>query len=409
MSRIRIGRGRHRVVQWSGIRVSRAEGSWIECESGRRYLDFFGASGVSLLGHSHPRVARRLSDAVSRNGIGAFPNEFEDALLLQLEDLFSGADWDIELFSGGAEAVEAALRLATEYTGRSAAIGFSGGFHGRTAGARTVTEGSSPRVPSMPFAIYPDCHKCPLALKWPSCEYQCLDHTRSIIEDNIDNAGAVIVEPLQGRSGNIVPPEGYLQRLAELTRSLGLLLILDETLTCLGRTGYTLAHDSDSVEPDVVILGKGLGNGYPVSALAVKRAIYDAVSMSKPSGSSSSYGGFPAASAAASATLEVLDSENLVARAKGSGYALLQALSDELSDCRAVERVTGRGMAIGIHFSPSMPSEQVTRKFFDEALRRGLIVMLGSNCARLYPPLNLSESDLGAGIERICAAAWCLV
>lgn len=406
MATIRLGRGRHRVIHWSGLRIRRAFGSWLEDELGRRYLDFFGASGVNLIGHSNPRVVHRVSEAISKRGIGAFPGVFEDNLVEKLAEILEGPAWTIELFSGGAEAVEAALRVSEEYTGRQGVIAFSGGFHGRTKGARSVTEASRPPVVGLPFAPYPDCERCPLNLRWPDCDYACAEKIVHIANSCKESVGAVIIEPLQGRSGNIPAPPGYLRRVRDIAHGLNALLVMDETLTGLGRTGRWLAHYGEDVVADLVIVGKGLGGGYPVSALIGRDEIMDAGSFGVPSGNSSSFGGFAAACAAADAALGELIDCDLIDRSRFAGLTLKSTLTSRLQDCPAIERISGRGMAVGMHFAAPWQNAVALRQFFDHCLQRRLLVMLGQHCVRLYPPLNIEESELWMGIDVLCEAAW---
>jgi 4-aminobutyrate aminotransferase/4-aminobutyrate aminotransferase/(S)-3-amino-2-methylpropionate transaminase len=405
---VSIGAGRHRVIQWSAIQVRSAAGSWIEDESGRRYLDFFGAAGVNLVGHSNPAVVREVATAFGGCGIGAFPTVFEQRLQSELASILPNPTQSVELFSGGAEAVEAALRAAEEYTGRPNVVGLTGGFHGKTRGARSVTQSAAPSVEGVPFATFPDCAHCPLGLQLPQCALACADQVGEIISDHRSRVAAVIVEAVQGRSGNLVVPDGYLTRLRRITRESSTLLIVDETMSGLGRTGRWLAHDADDCQPDMIILGKGLGGGYPVSALIGVRDIMHAGSFGVPSGNSSSFGGFPAAAAAAAATLYTLRTQNLVDRAAELGETMLRKLRDGLQRCSAVERVTGRGMAVGIHFNPAWRNDLTVRRFFDHCAQQGLLVMLGDRCIRLYPPLTVTDDELAHGCSVVVDAACSL-
>ncbi|MEU4253070.1 aspartate aminotransferase family protein [Amycolatopsis sp. NPDC026612] len=401
---VRLGAGRHKVIQWSGLRIREAEGSWLQDEDGRRYLDFFGASGVNLLGHCHPRVARRVREAFGSRGIGAFPGIFEDDLVARLGVVLAGGKWCAELFSGGAEAVEAALRAAEEYTGRRGVLAFDGGFHGKTMGARSVTQGAKPPVIGAVFARYPDRAKCPHHAPARGLPCSCVTEAGEVVAASAEHLGAIIVEPVQGRSGNITPPPGFLTYLRRLADEYGLLLIVDETLTGLGRTGAWLAHHEEDVRADLIVIGKGLGGGYPVSALIGEAGVMDAGSFGVPSGSSSSFGGYAAAAAAAAATLVVLEEQDLIIRSRAVGAGLLADLETGLAGCPAVTGVSGRGLCAGIHFAD--PSADTVRMFFDECFQQGLITMTGEGCARLYPPLTISPDDVRLGTEILCAAAW---
>lgn len=401
---VRLGAGRHQVIQWSGLRIKEAEGSWIHDEDGRRYLDFFGASGVNLVGHCHPYVTGRVREAFGSRGIGAFPGTFEDDLVARLGNVLVGGKWCAELFSGGAEAVEAALRAAEEYTGRRGVLAFGGGFHGKTMGARSVTHGAKPPVNGAVFARYPDRTKCPHSTPAQGLPCACVTAIGEVAAASAEQLGAIIVEPVQGRSGNITPPPGFLTYLRRLADEHSLLLVVDETLTGLGRTGAWLAHHEEGVRADLIVIGKGLGGGYPVSALIGAADVMDAGSFGVPSGNSSSFGGYAAASAAAAATLFVLEEQDLITRSREFGAGLLADLQTGLADCPAVTGVSGRGLCAGIHFA--VPSADTVRMFFDECFRQGLVTMTGEGCARLYPPLTISLDDMRHGTEILCAAAW---
>lgn len=403
---ISLGRGRHRVIQWSGLRIKRAYGAWLEDEGGKRYLDFFGAAGVNLIGHSHPHVVSRVQEAFAMRGIGAFPGRFEDELKAKLSSVLCSSSLSVELFSGGAEAVEAALRASQEYTGRSGLISFSSGFHGKTMGARSISEDARPPVPHLPVAPYPNCAQCPLHLQWPDCDYACANEVSEIARKANVPVGAVIIEPLQGRAGNIPAPPGYLRRLKEVAKDLNSLLIMDESMTGLGRTGRWFAHYGEDVNADLMIVGKGLGGGYPVSALIGTNDVMQAGSFGEPSGNSSSFGGFATACAAAAATIEVIETNQLVARCHTLGATLMSNLGIKLANCPSIERISGRGFAIGIHLTRTTDQATLLRSFFDNCLQRGLMTMTGGNSIRLYPPLILERHELEKGVDILCEAAW---
>jgi 4-aminobutyrate aminotransferase/4-aminobutyrate aminotransferase/(S)-3-amino-2-methylpropionate transaminase len=406
-----IGPGLQAVVQWAQIAIAHGEGSRVTDVDGNQYIDLMGGAGVNSVGHSHPRLVEALKAQLELWMVGSFSSPARLRMLqLVREILPSGLD-RIQLYTSGAEAVEAAIRLAKAATGKYEFLSFWNGFHGKTLGAGALTAGARQGTGPLPSGFfttpYANCYHCPLKMTYPGCGFACVDLARDQIRQQSTGAlAAIVAEPIQGRSGNVPPPPGYMAALKELAREFDALLIGDETLTGFGRTGEMFGCDHDGVTPDIAIVGKGMGGGYPVSGVVASSELMSAVPFSAPSASSSSYGGFPMAGAAVAATLEVIRDERLVENARVVGEVMLAALQGLEETAQGVGQVRGRGLMIGIELvsdreQRSPVSAEQLRETFLALLRRGVIVMVGGGSLRLYPPLSIDAETALEAAETI--------
>lgn len=407
-----IAPGLQATVLWSRLGFAEARGARMTDVDGNVYIDLMGGSGVNSIGHSHARFVERLRDQAGKVMIGAFTSDARVRLLELMREVLPDELDRIQLYSGGSEAVEAALRLAKSYSKRHEFVSFWGAYHGKTLGTLSlvppVGRELGPLAPGTITVPYADCYRCPLKAEFPSCGFACVELARKTIkEDSTGALAAMIVEPIQGRGGNVVPPDGYLKALAEVARELDMLFISDETMTGFGRAGTMLASEHDGVVPDVAIVGKGMGAGYPVTAILTRSQIaMNASPFSEPSASSSSFGGFPLACEAAAATISVIVEERLVERSARLGAELLARLKDALAPAPMVGDVRGRGLMIGIELVADRETREpapreTVRRVFEELLRHGVVVMLGRSNLRLYPPLNIEEDLAIEAVERI--------
>src|SRR5439155_496995 len=264
-----------------------------------------------------------------------------------------------QLYSSGAEAVEAAVRLAKSRTGHTEVIGFWGGFHGKTGGVLPVLGSNfkhalGPLMPGTYLSPYAACARCVFDKTFPSCEWHCVEFLRQKIAiETTNDVAAIVVEPIQGTAGNVVPPPGYLRMLRHLADEVGALLICDEMLTGFGRTGKMFAIEHEQVVPDVLTVGKGFGGGFPMSGIIAREEIAFAKPFANPSGSSSSYGGNPLAAAAARITVETILEEGLVEHARRLGATMLAELRRWESDVPIVSDVRGRCTRRGFRLTRS--------------------------------------------------------
>jgi 4-aminobutyrate aminotransferase-like enzyme len=395
---------------FAGIAMARGIDCTLIDEDGNEYIDFIAGIGVGSIGHCHPHYVEALKRQAERLTFGSFTTETRARFLALLTSLTPEGLTRIQLFSGGAEAVEAALRLAKAATGKHEVIGFWGGFHGKTGGVLGLLGSDfkhrlGPFTPGRHVAPYADCYRCPLRLRYPDCGIACAEFVRDVIKHQTGGeVGAIIVEPIQGTAGNVVPPEGYLCAIQQVAKDHDALLIVDEMLTGFGRTGSMWGCDHERVVPDIMAIGKGMGGGFPLSGVVTTDALAASKPWSNPSASSSSYGGSPLAAAAGLASLEVILREDLVKNAERVGRAMLRRLEALQEKHRCVGEVRGVGLMLGIELvrdrSTREPLEKaVTQALYRECLRRGLMAMTYSPTIRLNPPLTIKEDMALAGLD----------
>jgi len=403
--------GLQEVAQLAGVVVSHGKGCWITDMESKRYLDFMAGIAVCSLGHSHPKYISHVRDQLEKITVGSFTSIPRMELLRLIASVTPPGLDKIQLYSGGAEAVEAALRLAKAHTKKFEVLGFWGGFHGKTGGVLGLIGDPFKQDwgvlhPGLHLAPYADCYRCPYQMTYPRCGVFCLDFVRKIIRNNTaGNLAAVIVETMQGTAGNVIPPPEFLPGLMEIARENDALLIADEMITGFGRTGKLFGVNHTGIIPDIMTIGKGMGNGFPVSGLVSTREITQSLPFSKPSSSSSSYGGNPLACAAALATIQIIQDEDLVSNSRDVGAYLLEGLTQLKEKYEFVGDVRGCGLLIGLELvknrETKAPLEKsLTRHIFLETLSRGLIGMNYKPNFRINPPLTLTrnEADFGLGI-----------
>ena len=405
----RIAPGLQSYALYSGLAMARGSGCTLVDEDGNEYIDFIAGIGVGSVGHCHPHYVEALKRQVERLTFGSFTTEGRARFLELLATVTPPRLTRIQLFSGGAEAVEAALRLAKAATRKHEVIGFWGGFHGKTGGVLGLLGSEfkhhlGPFVPGQYLSPYADCYRCPLRLRYPECGIACAEYLRDVIRyQTSGEIAAVIVESIQGTAGNVVPPEGFLRAIQTIARDHGALLIVDEMLTGFGRTGSMWGCDHDGVVPDVMTVGKGIGGGFPMSGVVSTDELTSRKPWSNPSASSSSYGGNPLAAAAGLASLEIILKEDLVKKAERVGTVMLARLEALKEKYRCVGDVRGRGLMLGIELVKDRMTreplaKEVTQALYQECLRRGLVAMCYSPSIRINPPLIIGEDRALEGL-----------
>lgn len=403
--------GLQEVAQLSQLVIREGRGCYLEDVDGRRYLDFMAGVAVCSLGHCHPKYVQALKSQLDRVSVGSFSTENRVKLLRLIASLTPNGLTRTQLYSGGAEAVEAAIRLAKSYTKKFEVLSFWGGFHGKTGGVLGLIgdpfkQNWGVLHPGLHLAPYADCYRCPFKMDYPRCGLYCLEFVKKVIANNTAGSlAAIIVETIQGTAGNVIPPPEFLPGLVEIARENEALIIADEMITGFGRTGKTFGCNHTGITPDIMTVGKGLGSGFPVSGLISTDAITASKPFSKPSSSSSSYGGNPLASTAALATIETIIEESLVENSRDVGAHLLNGLRHLQEKYEFIGDVRGSGLLIGVELVKDRKSKEpldkaVTRQIYLESLRRGLISMNYKANFRINPPLVLSkdEADEGLGI-----------
>ena len=410
----------------AGIAVDRGEGARVIDADGNVFLDFVAGICVSSLGHGHPALAEALQKQASRMTATRFACEERAELLERIGKeagkIGSGKLRKTQLYSGGAEAVESALRLARAFTKRYEVLSFWGGYHGKTGGVAGLMGsdwkkglGPSTFVPGLHLAPYPDPYRSPLdggdrvegaALEKMSSRY--LGFLRDKIRLETDGQlAAIIVEPIQGTAGNVMPPSGFLRGVRELCTEIGALFICDEMITGWARTGKMFGQlHEPGLEADIFTFGKGVGNGFPVTGLVTTDEIADPKNndpWGRPSFSSSSYGGSPLAAAAANAVTRVVVDSRLDEHAAKVGAHMLAALHKLAARHEVIGEVRGRGLLVAIELVADKKTRAPLAKaqcerLFRKCLERGLLVMAYGPRVRINPPLVITEAEADEGI-----------
>jgi 4-aminobutyrate aminotransferase-like enzyme len=404
-----IAPGYQSFALYSGLAMARGSGCLLIDEDGHEYIDFIAGIAVGSVGHCHPHYVEALKRQAERLTFGSFTTETRARFLELMASVTPEGLTRIQLFSGGAEAVEAGLRLAKAATGRQEVIGFWGGFHGKTGGVLGLLGSDfkhhlGPFLPGQYSTPFADCYRCPLRLRYPDCGIACAEYVRDVIRyQTAGEVAAIIVEPVQGTAGNVIPPDGFLRAIQSVARDHGALLFADEMITGFGRTGSMWGCDHDAVVPDIMTVGKGVGGGFPLAGVVSTEVLTASKPWANPSASSSSYGGNPLASAAGLAALEIILKEDLVKNADRVGAVMLAELLRLKEKYRAVGEVRGRGLLLGIELVEDRRTRQpldksITRDLYQECLRRGLVAMTYSPTIRINPPLVITEDTARAGL-----------
>ncbi len=402
------------------LQVERGEGSWLVTRDGERYLDYTCGIGVTNTGHAHPRVVKAVQDQAAKLLHGQQNIVYHEPglrLYERLQHVLPGGPWQAFLANSGAEAVEAAVKLARVATGRPAIIAFRYSFHGRTAqtmaltAAKDVYRGAFEPLPgSIYHASYPYCYRAAGGAHDPSactCDWEAqldLLFHQLVYPDKV---AAVIIEPVIGEGGYIVPPPGFLPRLREITREHGILLIADEVQTGFGRTGELFAVRHWDVEPDILVMAKGIASGLPLSGIIARADIMATFAASSHGGT---YGGNVVACAAALATLDVIEDEGLVANARERGAQFLAGLRALQAGHPSLGDVRGLGLMLAMEFvkpgegDGRVPDPALTKRVQAECLERTLMVLTAGsyvNVVRIIPPLVTTAAEVDLALRII--------
>jgi diaminobutyrate-2-oxoglutarate transaminase len=381
---------------------------------GNVFIDFFAGAGVLNVGHGNPEVAAAASEQQARLVHALdFPTPAKLDLIHALKRVLPGrlARTARFHFGGptGSDAVEAAIKLARAHTGREAVVAFQGSYHGMTAEALAASShtalGGPVRTP-VHFLPYPYDYRSPFGLNGKSCWRACVQMLETALSDpasGVPEPAAVIVEPIEGEGGTIVPPRGFLREVRRITHEHGVVLIVDEIQTGFARTGTMFACEHDRVTPDVITLSKALGGiGYPISCIAYDEAL-DAW---QPGDHIGTFRGHQVAMAAGAAAIDYIERTGLASHAAALGELALGALEAAGAEMPAVGEVRGRGLMIGVELvrdrETRQPWPELASEVRRECAERGLIIEVGghyANVARFLPPLVISRRLLELGVE----------
>ena len=410
--RRRGGGGPRRIAESAGIVITHGEGAHLVGDDGRRYLDFATAMGVAAIGHGHPTWVRAVSEQAAR-AAACILHTPQHAAYLDALTAFVPADANrIALYSGGAEAVEVAVRLAQSASGRPHVLSFTDGFHGKTAGVRFAgnrfpDERQTLEMGWIHHADYPVCTDHDV-LSYSTCEdtgRSALDDLEVIADGLGDRVGAVIVEPLLGTAGNVPPERLFLRALRELCDRRGWLLIADESITGFGRLGHAFACDAAGIAPDILVLGKAIGGGFPLSAVAAPSRLWDTSLYAELSATSSSYGANPLACAAGLAVLDIVTAPGFLDNVAAVGQQLAAGLAAITASSDIAARPRGFGMMLGFDLlDPStgdLAGTDLCRHVFRRCLEAGILIVGDVPRVRLNPPLILTRSEADEALSAL--------
>ncbi len=388
-------------------------GAVVEDVDGNRFLDCAAGIAVNATGHAHPEVVNAIVDQARRylhmSGTD-FYYEPQVRLAEQMAAIVPISGEKRSFFgNSGTEAVEASVKLAKWYTKRHNVIAFLGSFHGRTMGSLSMTssrnlqrKGFGPLVPGVYHTPYANCYRCPVGRQRETCAAECVDYLTDQILVHLvspDEVAAIVVEPIQGEGGYVVPPPVFIERLKELTKTHGIMFVADEVQSGMGRTGKMFAIEHFGVEPDILATAKGIASGMPLGVCTARADV-----MSWPPGAhASTFGGNPVSCSAALATIDLLRRE-LVKNAEVVGAYLLESLASLKDKHPLIGDVRGKGLMVGIECVKDRTTKEraVDERdaIVDAAFTRGLLVLgAGKNTIRLSPPLVLSKDQADTAVR----------
>ena len=399
---------------YTWLSIDRGEGSWLYTTDRRRILDLTCGIAVTVVGHAHPRVVKAVTDQVSRLmhiSTGVAKYESSVALAEALATVAPNGIDTVFFGNSGAEAVEGAIKLARQTTGREAIIAFRGGFHGRTTGAATLTtskaqykRGYGALLPEVYVAPFPYPLACALPERHGAdeCVAHCVAELEAMLEHEVppEHVAAIVVEPVLGEGGYAAAPPAFLIALRDIATRIGALLVFDEVQTGMGRTGAWFAAQKYGVTPDVITAAKALGGGLPLGAVMSSR---ERMERWRTGTHGSTFGGNPVSCASGLATLQVIRDEGLVSRADALGEVMVEELAPLRSHAR-VREVRRFGAMVAVEFD----DKAVAKAAIASALERDVLLItcgFHDQVVRFIPALNIPEPDLRAGVRVFVEAA----
>lgn len=390
------------------------QGMWITDPDGNRFLDMSAGIAVCSTGHCHPAVVKAIQDQAAKlihmSGTDFYYRpEIELAEQLGRVSNVTGEKPRVFFANSGTESVEGAIKLARHATGRHQVIAFFGAFHGRTLGSLSITaskpvqrRGFSPVIPGSFHAPYAYCYRCIYGHTYPDCSMECVRFIDDVLFETVlspEEVAAIVVEPIQGEGGYVVPPPRFHQELRAIADRHGILLVADEVQSGIGRTGKMFAMEHWGVQPDVLVSAKGLASGMPLGAIVASSKV-----MNWPPGShGTTFGGNPVACAAGLATLKLIEDE-LMANAATVGAYMLERLREMQDRHPLIGDVRGVGLMIGVELVRDRTTKEKAtterNRVIHGCFERGVIALgAGANVVRLCPPLVITRSEAGVALD----------
>jgi 4-aminobutyrate aminotransferase len=411
----------HFVNPLTPIVIDHAKGSWVYDTDGGKWLDFVVGIAVVNTGHCHPKVVAAVQDQaakISHAQMGIYRHapmlELSEKMVQILPDGMDG----LMYANSGAEAVENAVKLAKQATRRPGIIAFQGAFHGRTHLTMAMTDSvvhyrghMEPLAGGIYHARY--CYPYRTPASEDSTAY-AIEDLRRILRAEIvgDDVAAIVVEPIQGEGGFVVPTPEFMRELRGVADEIGAMLVIDEIQAGMGRTGKWFCHEHYGVTPDIVTFAKGIASGYPLAGIAARQELWDKC---MPGSMGGTYGGNPVACAAACATIDAINEDGMLANAAKQGEKLMKYFTDKQAQYPGIGDVRGKGLMTAIECvkpGSKEPDGPAAKAFIAEAIKRNVILMgagVFGNCVRFLPPLNVSdaEMDIAMGVfDEACKVAF---
>lgn len=400
---------------WPNLPVIRAEGLYLYGLDGKRYMDFMSAFGVVNLGHNHPAVIKAAREQLEKQVHGAVGVTLHESVLRLASILPEILPGHLDMFffgNSGSEAVEGSIKLARNVTKRPGIIAFMGGFHGRTYGSASLTASKAiyrteldPFVSGIYHVPYADVYHSPHPDEPEKCVEESINSLETVLKRLIapSQVAAIIVEPVQGEGGYIVPPKEFLTRLREICTQKDMLLIFDEVQTGFGRTGDWFAAQTFGVQPDIMALAKGIASGFPLGAVCARA---DLMSRWEPTVHGTTFGGNPVSCAASVATIETIKNEGLLQKAKENGKYLIGKLKELKAKYQVIGDDRGVGLMTAIEFivphTDREPNATAAKKFLNESLSRGVLMYPCAShgqAVRQAPPLTITHEQIDEAIS----------
>jgi len=394
--------------------VKKGEGCIITDVDGNEFIDMNSGLAVCNVGHAHPKVTKAIHEQVDKFLHYSYTDFFYEQYIdlgEQLHEIVPGTHKK-KFFYGnsGAEANEAAIKLARWHSGRQYILAYIGSFHGRTMGAVSLTASKpaqrrrfAPLVPGVEHIFYPYCYRCPFHLECPSCDYYCVDYIEEYLFNKYvppEEVAMLIGEAVQGEGGYIVPPRGYFAKLKKLLDEHGILLAIDEVQSGMGRTGKWFAIENFGVIPDIVTIAKGIAAGLPLGVMASRADLQDWT----PGSHASTFGGNPVACAAAQAVIKAIKEEGMLENALRQGKHIMKRLEEMKEEHPMVGDVRGLGLMCGMELvkdkESKVPARQETEDVMMSCFRKGVaLVNCGASVIRLMPPLIITRGLVDKSLD----------
>ena len=398
--------------------IEEGKGFYVSDSDGSSYLDFFGGILTVSVGHANDEVNTAIKAQVDRLShiSSLYPSIPVVDLAERLVRLAPGNLEKVFFNASGTEADETAVMMAQLYTGNTEIIALRHGYSGRSLLAQSLTAHAPWRalptqVASVKHALAPYCYRCPLKMTYPDCGVACANDVKELINTTTTGKVAgILAEPIQGVGGFITPPDEYFNIVADIIHEHGGIFISDEVQTGFGRTGKTWGIQHSGVEPDMITVAKGIANGMPLAAVVTTKDIADTLQKN----TISTFGGNPVSSAAANATLEIIERDELKANANEMGEILKDGLIKIQSDHREViGEVRGKGLMVGLELvvdetkKDRTPNPDAVDRLMEETKDRGLLIGRGGlygNCVRISPSLNIGRSEIDEALSILASS-----